>query len=456
MPRLGHKKSRNGCIQCKKRRVKCDEHRPCNHCARHGVQCSLVHGPPSSAGSRHASEDVVLATAPAKAEYAENAGPDPWTPVSSSTKSRSSEPSIKQEVASATHVTRDQMSIDQNPFDMLSRTIIERDIMSRLVEQVPVTDWLRDLELLHHYSTFTYLTITEMQALRNVYQVVYPRIGYSSKPVMHGILGLSALHLAHLRPEDREKYLVISTNHQNRAISEFRLALPQITQSNCDELYTLSSLTTILRCASMPMASDPYQPSPIDDTMEAFMLMRGVHQVIQSSFHWIASGPLQPMLIPGRFGPQVPFNSPEAIPLDGFGGGLQAQIDALKEVSNDTRFDAAVRQTLLSSVADLTVCFHRIISQPPDREPGLVLIWPIRITPECIFLIRQRHPGALLMLATWCVILHNHGNFWWLGDRAKKVVQAVKEALDPCWHDGMKWPLEYIANDANIGKLGVL
>ncbi|CRK42669.1 hypothetical protein BN1723_019031 [Verticillium longisporum] len=28
-PRLGYKKSRGGCARCKRRRVKCDEKRPC-------------------------------------------------------------------------------------------------------------------------------------------------------------------------------------------------------------------------------------------------------------------------------------------------------------------------------------------------------------------------------------------------------------------------------------------
>ncbi|KAI7186520.1 hypothetical protein KC316_g12269 [Hortaea werneckii] len=38
--RLGHKKSRNGCITCKTRRVKCDEARPaCNRCTNTGRKC---------------------------------------------------------------------------------------------------------------------------------------------------------------------------------------------------------------------------------------------------------------------------------------------------------------------------------------------------------------------------------------------------------------------------------
>lgn len=40
IPRKGHTKSRNGCLNCKKRKVKCQETLPeCNHCQRIGLKC---------------------------------------------------------------------------------------------------------------------------------------------------------------------------------------------------------------------------------------------------------------------------------------------------------------------------------------------------------------------------------------------------------------------------------
>ncbi|KAF2464586.1 uncharacterized protein BDR25DRAFT_296520 [Lindgomyces ingoldianus] len=45
MPRLGSRKSRNGCKQCKTRHVKCDERVPCSNCTKYGAECSLVSSP---------------------------------------------------------------------------------------------------------------------------------------------------------------------------------------------------------------------------------------------------------------------------------------------------------------------------------------------------------------------------------------------------------------------------
>lgn len=40
IPRKGHNKSRQGCFNCKRRRVKCQETLPaCNHCIRSGLLC---------------------------------------------------------------------------------------------------------------------------------------------------------------------------------------------------------------------------------------------------------------------------------------------------------------------------------------------------------------------------------------------------------------------------------
>ena len=48
MPRKGHTKSRAGCYNCKRRKVKCDEQLPgCSHCRRIGFSCKY---PPPSAG----------------------------------------------------------------------------------------------------------------------------------------------------------------------------------------------------------------------------------------------------------------------------------------------------------------------------------------------------------------------------------------------------------------------
>lgn len=49
IPRKGHTKSRRGCLNCKRRKVKCPETLPaCSNCARIGLTCEYPHVTPSS------------------------------------------------------------------------------------------------------------------------------------------------------------------------------------------------------------------------------------------------------------------------------------------------------------------------------------------------------------------------------------------------------------------------
>ncbi|KAL6406471.1 Sterol uptake control protein 2 [Ilyonectria robusta] len=58
MPRLGYRKSRQGCRRCKQRRVKCDESRPCSACTRHGLECT--YSEQNASISEHAARSPLL------------------------------------------------------------------------------------------------------------------------------------------------------------------------------------------------------------------------------------------------------------------------------------------------------------------------------------------------------------------------------------------------------------
>jgi hypothetical protein len=62
IPRKGHSKSRHGCFNCKRRKVKCQEILPeCTHCKRIGLRCEY---PPQSAGCSVSAPSPALRTAP--------------------------------------------------------------------------------------------------------------------------------------------------------------------------------------------------------------------------------------------------------------------------------------------------------------------------------------------------------------------------------------------------------
>lgn len=67
IPRKGHKKSRAGCLVCKRRKVKCDEVAPgCGPCQRLGLACRYPG--PSNAGDESHSDAVISVPKPLRNE----------------------------------------------------------------------------------------------------------------------------------------------------------------------------------------------------------------------------------------------------------------------------------------------------------------------------------------------------------------------------------------------------
>ena len=69
IPRKGHTKSRRGCYNCKRRRIKCNERHPeCSHCTKAGLRCeypaNIIQAVQRSSCSPHPQEVINLRTTP--------------------------------------------------------------------------------------------------------------------------------------------------------------------------------------------------------------------------------------------------------------------------------------------------------------------------------------------------------------------------------------------------------
>lgn len=121
--------------------------------------------------------------------------------------------------------------------------------------------------------------------------------------LMHEILALSASHLAYLQPDHRRAYYMLATHHQNIAINIMRMELSSITSENCHALFVASSLVTLTAFLS-PDSVNP--AAPIDDLVDIFLLMRGMHGIFKSVFEMIKEGPPGSILDSGLAPPPTP------------------------------------------------------------------------------------------------------------------------------------------------------
>ncbi|KAI0168534.1 hypothetical protein BJ166DRAFT_259271 [Pestalotiopsis sp. NC0098] len=230
-PRHAHIKSRSGCRNCKRRKVKCSEEHPsCRNCSRRGEQCDFL-------------ENGVSRTA-----YAG--------------------------VAS----TRARSSSSQRALP-LSRVLLPTD--NGVAAGVTNLTML-DLELLHHYSVSTALTLSSDPVVRDYFLVSVPQLGFSHPYVLQSLLALAASHLAHFRPESRQYYYAHAKARHTTATSMAALLLSDISTTNAIPMYCFSIMTLFISFASLRDEED--LASDANDVFPSWLaLFRGVRTVLESN-----------------------------------------------------------------------------------------------------------------------------------------------------------------------------
>jgi len=125
-----------------------------------------------------------------------------------------------------------------------------------------------------------------------------PEQATKHKFLMHGILALSALHVAYKQPDQGAKYITLCDKHQNTALESYRGSLTStIDASTADALFAFASMisvTSMARSCSPAVMRDAGMVD-LDAVCELFFLTRGVRDVIHLNHVVISQGPMAEM-----------------------------------------------------------------------------------------------------------------------------------------------------------------
>ena len=141
---------------------------------------------------------------------------------------------------------------------------------------------------------------------QEIWRDVVPNEAYACEFLMHGLLAVSALHIASLKPESSSVYIDIATSHQTIGLASFRTELSNITDQNCNSLFAFSSIVVAYACTRPIRNGNNTLPEPIDNAIELFLLSRGVAEVLKPCSERVKNGALSPLLLTGYFEATVP------------------------------------------------------------------------------------------------------------------------------------------------------
>ncbi|KAL4940669.1 hypothetical protein BDV06DRAFT_213312 [Aspergillus oleicola] len=321
--RRSHRKSRNGCDQCKRRRIKCDEDHPCLNCSRRGMDCTFEHRssatPPSSAN-----DDFGILSDIRGCMRATNDAPCPRPSSKDSFRPRADASLYTPHVQNA---GRPQM--------------------------------------------------------QETWQVVIPKVAYSYEFLMHGILGLSALHLACLKPERYNHYLAGAGFHMSLGLRSYRRILQSPSSDNCYALFCFSSLIMVYIYAYPTDPPESCRANGIDSIIELLKLCRGT-LVLLPYFDRIRQSPLKQLFM------------------------REFTMDYANELS-----------TFFQALDRLKASFICIENAPPPLECGMLYMWPLSVEEQFFTFLRQRHPVALVLLAFYCAQLRAFEDYWFVGRQGR-------------------------------------
>ncbi|RTE79860.1 hypothetical protein BHE90_005631 [Fusarium euwallaceae] len=185
-----------------------------------------------------------------------------------------------------------------------NKTLVTTFIPKVGVSQCPITLdvphgcglWSYDMELMHHYTTTTATTLSIRKDMAHLWQVTIPREGYRNPFVLHGILAMSAVHLAYLRPTNRKMYLQLYNYHSTLGSEQFRSTLEDARPENWMGLFSFAALIT-LHAFTLPLRlNDQKLPDPLLNLFEVATLLRGMETMLS---------PMLPLISRSEFAPFI-------------------------------------------------------------------------------------------------------------------------------------------------------
>ena len=297
--------------------------------------------------------------------------------------------------------------------------------------QLPKLNML-DLELLYNYSTLTATTLQNDTLLQTIMKINVPELGFLHPFVMRGILALSALHMARLKPEMEAVYTTLAMQHHQIGLPVATSSLGNLTEGNCSAVYIFSTLTLYFTLASPRKPGDILIPGEYD-TPDWMSLLKGTGFLFRNSQEWLMAGPFGPVFEAGRKRSQVRDKSVAILAPD------HDPFVTLDEFIETRAIPHQLKDIYTPAINSLRRTYAFLFEQNQGLESSDIFIWFFRLEDEYLEVLRQRTQEALIIYAYSSVILHRLDHHWWLKGWALQVISTIfhtiNEDLRKCTSD---------------------
>lgn len=276
----------------------------------------------------------------------------------------------------------------------------------------------QDLELVFHYTMYTSLGLATSKSDEELWQLIVPERAFSNNFLLYGLLSISALHLAYLRPSKAEFYRNIGVQHYNSAKGFLKPVLQGFGSGNTEYV---ASFVPLIASISFAMLRD--SPSTETDYLEVvlanFRSLRAVKESLQNIWPSLETDPV------GLFCFMDTGNT-----ADFTGANIEAALEALEWRVQTVVELKHLRIMYLGALHYLRHCLQHKVQ---------VLIWPLLVSDNFFQAMTEREPAAVAILCLYGTLLHMLETLWWVGDTGSHIEMGASKILPPEWKNSMRW-----------------
>ncbi|OLN87849.1 hypothetical protein CCHL11_00548, partial [Colletotrichum chlorophyti] len=294
---------------------------------------------------------------------------------------------------------------------------------------------LVDLELMHNFTTFAYTTLSTDPVVRQMWKVPVVRLALECDYVMRALLSVSALHLAHNRPERRDFFISRALTYHQMASRTAMGLMGALDDENSEKLYLFSVLTIFFALACPRKSSDSLimGESSFPDWL---FLLRGTRSLLKVIEPRSYTGPLLPMFNHGR----------ERFMHTRDESKVQSDLLAdLQRLVNKTCADNNLLPVYNRAIDELRRTLSVFLW---DGGRGMditdAFVWKYLMAEDFLPLLKS--PGAtqeaVAIFAHFCILLKRLENEWWLHGWATHLITRAWAMLDQDHRLWIQWPIE--------------
>ena len=309
---------------------------------------------------------------------------------------------------------------------------------------------ITNLRSLHNWTLEAYKGFgDDTSEAESFWQIEVPQLACSHPFLMHSLLAISCLHLARRSMDRRDYYHMIAAEHQNKALPAYRSIVSDLARSRDEQkasaMIAFATLIPIYAVLS-PLADFPLSEGDrvLAHTIEVFSLIRGVTEVVGILG-------VRPMVSRARaVASDIELSlNPEDARLALLNPFISRDLGVSPSGADDTS------QTNSTALHLLRSCFAMLFvpSKPVSIKRTLTL-WVESISYTYLEAVSRLQPGALVILAHWCILLKRADMHWYLQGCARNILSAVHGVLNDEWRARIAWPLQVVCDQGETTFCG--